>query len=80
MTESSNNSPKLLEIAKASVLENNLRKTMCNSLVVFILEKSLNYQIKLATEGPRLTWILGLEKTALRKIRVSGTVGDPILT
>ena len=33
------------------------------------------------TEGPRLTWILGLEKkNALLEIHVSGTVGDTLLT
>ena len=32
------------------------------------------------TEGPRLTRILGLEKTTLCKIRVSGTVGGPLVT
>ena len=32
------------------------------------------------TEGPRLTRILGLEKTVLHEIRVSGTVGGPLLT
>ena len=35
---------------------------------------------QISTEGPRLTWILGLEKTALRKIRVSGTVLKTQLT
>ena len=34
---------------------------------------------ELYTEGPHLTRILGLEKTALHKIRVSGTVGGPLL-
>ena len=29
---------------------------------------------------PRIMRILGLQKTALRKIRVSGTVGGPLLT
>ena len=32
------------------------------------------------TEGPCLTRILGLEKTPLRKICVSETVGGPLLT
>ena len=31
------------------------------------------------TEGPPITRILGLEKNALRKIRVSGTIGGPLL-
>ena len=31
------------------------------------------------TEGPRLTWILGLEKTGFCKICVGGTVGGPLL-
>ena len=34
----------------------------------------------LYTEGPRLTHILGLEKTVLHEIRVSGTVEGPLLT
>ena len=32
-----------------------------------------------STEGPRLTRILGLEKTTLREFCVSGTVGDLLL-
>ena len=32
------------------------------------------------TEGPHLTRILGLAKTVLHEIRVSGTVGGPLLT
>ena len=32
------------------------------------------------TEGPRLTRILGLGKTVLHEIRVSGTVVSPLLT
>ena len=31
------------------------------------------------TEGPHLTRILGLEKTLLRKICISGTIGGPLL-
>ena len=32
------------------------------------------------TEGPRIARILGLQKNTLREIRVSGTVGGPLLT
>ena len=31
-------------------------------------------------EGPRIMRILGLQKPTLRKIRVSGTIGGPLLT
>ena len=31
------------------------------------------------TEGPRIARILGLQKTALHEIRISGTVGGPRL-
>ena len=36
--------------------------------------------IKLCTEGPHVARILGLQKTALRKIHVCGNVGGPLLT
>ena len=36
--------------------------------------------VKSTTEGLRIMWILGLEKTALHKIHVSGTAGGPLLT
>ena len=41
---------------------------------------NMMFAIKKGTDGLHLTRILGLEKTALRKICISETVGGPLLT
>ena len=47
----------------------------------FLMESTvLQYKVQVSTtEGPRLTRILGLGKTVLHEIRVSGTVVGPLL-
>ena len=48
----------------------------------FLMESTvLQYKVQVSTtEGPRLTRILGLGKTTLHEIRVSGIVVNPLLT
>ena len=48
-----------------------------NALVLLKDQKLLNLRIQ---RVPALRGFWDLKKTALRKIRVSGTVGDPLLT